>query len=142
MNDFSGILDRIYLCGVVFVAGIVLILLEKPWKNGFKLKKCIIGFAVIAFAVCLGLFYAHRILVPDVSVYTGEFISTRRNSHITSFTYEYVFDNGEEKKQVFCLDSFSKKKIFPSDFECGSKYTIYFDELTKIIVRVEVSDGG
>ena len=142
MNNFSGIVNRIYICGVVLSAGITWILFEKPWKKGFKPKKCIPGMAVIAFAVCLGLIYAHRIIVPDVSVCTGEFIGARRNSHITAFTYEYVFDNGEDKKYVFCLDTFSKKKIFPSDFEYGKKYTIYFDELTKIIVRVEVVDSA
>ena len=43
---------------------------------------------------------------------------------------------------TYIISHHSKKKIFPSDFEYGKKYTIYFDELTKIIVRVEVVDSA
>lgn len=53
------------------------------------------------------------------------------------FTDEYVFYNGEGKKQEYYLDVFSKKEIFPEGFELNQEYTIYFDEFTDVIVKVE-----
>lgn len=96
---------------------------------------------MIAFAICLGLIYVSRVVFPDVSSYTGEFIETHRNSRVAPplpFTDEYVFWNGEGKRQVFYLDIFSKKEIFPYEFVSDQKYTIYFDEFTNVITKVEV----
>ena len=56
------------------------------------------------------------------------------------FTDEYVFWNGEGKRQVFYLDIFSKKEIFPNEFVSDQKYTIYFDEFTNVITKVESVD--
>ena len=94
----------------------------------------------IVFAICLGLVYSSRILIPDVSSYTGEFIESHRNSRVAPplpVTYEYVFWNSEGKRQVFYLDIFSKKELFPYEFVSDQKYTIYFDEFTNVITKVE-----
>ena len=98
---------------------------------------------MIVIAICLSLIYVSKIVFPDVSSYTGEFVYSHRNSRVAPplpFTTKYVFWNGEGKKQPFYLDSFSKKEIFPYEFESGQKYTIYFDEFTNVIVRVEIID--
>ena len=84
----------------------------------------------------------HRYASPhkDYSSYTGEFIETHRNSRVAPplpFTDEYVFWDGEGKRQVFYLDIFSKKEIFPYEFVSDQKYTIYFDEFTNVIVNIE-----
>ena len=95
---------------------------------------------MIAFAIGMSLIYASRIVFPDVSSYTGEFIESHRNSRVAPplpVTSEYVFWNGEGKRQVFYLDVFSKKEIFPSEFEVHQKYTIYYDEFTNVIIKVE-----
>ena len=95
---------------------------------------------MIVFAVCLGLVYVSRIFFPDVSSYTGVFIETNRNSRVAPplpVTYEYVFWDGEGKRQVFYLDIFSKEEIFPYEFASNQQYTIYFDEFTNVITRVE-----
>ena len=41
---------------------------------------------------------------------------------------------------MFFLDIFSKKEVFPFVFEKGQEYTIYFDEFTKIILKVVKAD--
>ena len=142
MYNFSGVIFRIWgVCGAVLLLGVMCILLEKPWSNSFKIQDCKIGLILVAFAVCLGSVYASRILFPDVSSYTGEFISTNRNSRVAPplpVTSEYVFWNGEGQKKVFYLDAFSKKEIFPHDFVNGQKYTIFFDKFTKVITKVEI----
>ena len=142
MYNFSGIIYRIWGVGGILVAiGIVLILFEKPWKNGFKLKKNKWGLIAVACGILLIAVYASRIIFPDVSSYTGEFVDTHRNSRAAPplpVTYEYVFWNGTGKRQVFFLDIYSKKEIFPSNFEYGQTYTVYYDEFTNVIVRVEV----
>ena len=145
MYNFSGVFFRIWgVCGAILFIGIVCVLLEKPWKKKFKLKGYKLGIFVITFAICLSLIYASRIVFTDVSSYTGEFVDTHRNSRVAPplpITSEYVFWNGEGKKQVFYLDTFSKKEIFPNEFVKNQKYTIYFDEFTNVIVKVEVVDA-
>ena len=142
MYNFSGVLYRIWgVCGVVLILGVVCVLLEKPWAKNFKIQNCKIGLILIVFAVCLGLVYASRIAFPNVSSYTGEFLEAHRNSRVAPplpVTNEYVFWDSEGKKQIFYLDMFSKKEIFPSEFISGQKYIIYFDEFTKVITKVEV----
>ena len=141
MHDFSGVWYRIWgVCGIILILGVVLILFERPWAKNFGLKKCKLGLVIIAFAICLGLVYVSRIVFPDVSSYTGEFVESHRNSRVAPpfpLTNEYVFWSGEGERQVFYLDIFSKKEIYPHDFISERKYTIYFDEFTNVITRVE-----
>lgn len=140
MFNFSGVLYRIWgVCGVILVLGVACILLNRPWARKVKIKDCKLGLIMIAAAIGLSLLYASRIVFPGVSSYTGEFIDSHRNSRVAPplpVTNEYVFWNGEGKKQTLYLDIFSKK-IFPDDFVSDRKYTIYFDEFTNVIVQVE-----
>lgn len=142
MYNFSGVLYRIWgVCGIILLLGVVSILFEKPWAKNFKIQDCKLGLIMITFAICLGLVYASRILFPEVSSYTGEFIETHRNSRVAPplpVTYEYVFWDGNGKRPKFYLDTFSKNEIYPFEFEKGQKYIVYFDEFTKVIVRIEV----
>ena len=141
MYNFSGILYRIWgVCGVILILGVVCVLFEKPWAKNVKIRDYKLGLIMIAFAIGMSLIYASRIVFPDVSSYTGEFIESHRNSRVAPplpVTSEYVFWNGEGKRQVFYLDVFSKKEIFPSEFEVHQKYTIYYDEFTNVIIKVE-----
>lgn len=142
MHNFSGILFRIWgECGIFFLLGVVCILFKKPWKKDFKILKCKLGLITVGFSVCLSLFYASRIIFPDVSSYTGKFIETYRDSHAAPplpVTYKHVFWNGDGKRQGFYLDTFSKKEIFPYEFTNDQNYTIYYDELTNVITKVEI----
>lgn len=142
MYNFSGIVYRIGgVSGIMLLLGIICILLEKPWIKGFKFKSCMIGMLLVIAGIGSGVFFASRIVFPDVSSYTGEFIRSNRDSTVAPplpLTNEYVFWNGEGKKQGFYLDVLSKKEIFPYDFEEGQEYMIYFDEVTNVIVRVDV----
>lgn len=141
MFNFSGVLYRIWGgCGVILVLGVACNLLNRPWAREVKIKDCKLGLIMIAAAIGLSLLYASRIVFPGVSSHTGEFIDSHRNSRVAPplpVTNEYVFWNGEGKKQTFYLDIFSKKEIFPDDFVSDRKYTIYFDEFTNVIVQVE-----
>lgn len=144
MYNFSGIIYRIWaVCGILFVLGMLLFLMVKPWKNGFKTKDCKAAIIVMACAIFMGLVYTSRIIWPDVSSYTGDFIKSYGDSRVAPplpFTSRYIFWNGEELKKSFYLDAFSKKEIFPYKFEEGKEYTIYFDEFTNVIVKVEVEE--
>lgn len=142
MFNYSGLLFRIWgVCGIVLLLGVACVLFEKPWLKPFKIQNYKVGLIIIAFAVCLGVTYASKIINPDVLSYTGKFVETHRNSRVAPplpVTYEYVFWNGEGKKIVVYLDTFSKKEIFPYEFEKGSEYTIYFDDFTNVIVKVDM----
>lgn len=150
MNNFSGIWYRMWaIAGTLLALSIVSMLFEKPWTKEFKIKKCKSELIGIAFAICLGLFYASRIAFPDISSYTGEFIDAHRESHnysqyIPLLNDGYTFCNGEGKYEKLYLDARSKKKIFPydaqsgrNDLQKGRMYTVYFDNYTKIITRIE-----
>jgi len=141
MYNFSGVFYRIWgVCGPILILWVVCLLFKKPWAKNVKIQDCKLELIVIAFAVCLGLIYASRIVSPDISSYTGEFVDTHRNPRVAPplpVTNEYVFWNGEGKRPVFYLDAFSKKEIFPYEFVRGQKYTIYYDEFTSVIVKVE-----
>lgn len=144
MYNFSGVFYRIWgVSGIVLLLGLVCIIFEKPWIKGFSIKNCKFGLFAIIFALCLIIVYAYRIVVPDVSSYTGEFIESHRNSRVAPplpLTSEYVFWNGKGEKPTFYLDSISKKAIFPHEFETGHEYTVYFDDFTNVIVKVEAVD--
>lgn len=141
MYNFSGVLFRIWgVCGAILVLGVGCILLEKPWTRNFKIQDFKLGLIMIVFAVCMGLVYVSRITFPDVSLYTGEFIESYRNSRVAPplpVTYEYVFWNGEGQRHVFYLDIFSKEEIYPENFKHNHQYTIYYDDFTNVILRVE-----
>lgn len=141
MYNFSGIVYRIWgVSGIMLLLGIICILLEKPWVKEFKFKSYMIGMILVIAAIGSGVFFAFRIVSPDISSYTGEFIRSNRDSTVAPplpLTNEYVFWNGEGKKQGFYLDVLSKKEIFPYDFEEGQEYIIYFDKGTKVIVKVD-----
>lgn len=142
MYNFSGVFFRIWgVCGIVLALGVGCILLEKPWAKSFRLQNCKLGLIMVVFAIALGAIYATRILFPNVSSYTGEFVESNRNTRVAPplpVTYEYVFWNGEGNRQVYYLDVFSKRDLFPCEFKNGGKYTIYFDEFTNVIVKVEI----
>lgn len=82
-----------------------------------------------------------KIVFPNVASYTGAFESSYRDSSVAPplpVTYGYCFWNGEGKKPIFYLDIYSKRKIFPEEFKEAQEYTIYYDKLTKIIVKVDM----
>lgn len=144
MFNFSGIIFRLWgVCGIMFLLGAILILIEKPWKKKFSFRNNIVQILTIGFSICLGLFYVSRLIFTDVSSYTGVFVSSNRDSSVAPplpVTFEYVFDGNSEKNKVFYLDVFSKKEIFPDEFKENVRYTIYYDTLTSVIVRVEAED--
>lgn len=123
MYNFSGVLYRIWgVCGVVLIMGIICILLEKPWRNDFKIKDCKIGLIMVAFAVCMGLVYASRILFPHVSSYTGEFIRSYHDTGVAPplpVTSAYVFGNDNEKKRHSIWMSFQRKKYYLLNLKRG-----------------------
>ena len=116
MFNFSGVLYGIWgVCGVILVLGVACILLNRPWARKVKIKDCKLGLIMIAAAIGLSLLYASRIVFPGVSSYTGEFIDSHRNSRVAPplpVTNEYVFWDGEGKKQAF-IWTFSQKRNTP-----------------------------
>ena len=148
MYNFSGILYRMFSTfGLMFIMAIIIILFEKPWSKSFQFNKnCKFAIVAIIIAVASVIFYISLIVSPNVMSYTGEYIESNRTSSYSSilpFNDKYVFWNGEGLKPVFYLDIFSKKEICPNGFEEGNRYTVFYEEETKIIVGIkEQSDQG
>lgn len=123
------------ICGGLLLIGGICILLKKPWEKKFRMRDHKTAVIIILTAILLGLFYASRIIFPDIGVYTGEFIDVHRKGSGLQIN-EYRFWNGEGTKQVFSMDAFSKKEIYLPEFVEEKTYTIYFDSLTRIIVGI------
>ncbi len=142
MYNFSGMYYRIWaVAGILLLIGITCVLIQKPWAKKFIITDYKFEIVAITIAVFLGIFYISRILVPDISLYTGEFVETHRNSRVAPplpFTSEYVFWDGDGKRKVLYLDTFSKKDIFPHELESGQVYKVYYDKLTKVITRIDI----
>lgn len=141
MYNFSGIVYRIWASdGIILLLGCFNLLLTLLKDGRFQLKKCALFLVIIAIGLGLCLFHVSRIYSPQVSSYTGEFISSYRDSRVAPplpCTYGYRFGDGKGYKKVVYLDAFSKKKIAPDEFVVGQEYTVYYDEFTRIIVMVE-----
>lgn len=141
MYNFAGIYYRLWAVFGFFLAGsIVLALIEKPWKEKFTLKKYRYAIVCILCTAIVGTEYISIITSPDIRSYSGEFINEKRNSRVAPplpFTKEYVFWDGEGLKNVYYLDVFSKREIYPNPFVKGEEYLIYYEEKSKIIVSVE-----
>lgn len=140
MNNFSGLIYRIrwsYL--PLLLLGIALVMLDRPWKRGLKLSFWI-GVSLILFETICIIAIVIRIMNPVVDSYEGAFVREYRDSRVAPplpFTDAYVFDNGVEKKSTFYLDVFSKEKVFDCELIDGGYYYVFYDRLTKVIVRIE-----
>ena len=137
MNNYSGIVYRIgAVAGPIFVLGLVLmfIALKSPLLK--KKSEILFAVAVIVVSILLGGFYVYKSIHPTISYHKGYIVEVHRYSK-APFTNAYVFSNGDDDKPIFYLDSFSKKDILPNEFLPGVEYQIFYEENTKIIVRVE-----
>ena len=146
MYNFSGITYRLWgECSFFFLLPIISILINILMKKPIRFSKFKIELVSIAFGTVLSIVFLSRILFPGISSYTGEFVESHRTSRVAPplpFTSKYVFWDGEGEKKVVYLDTFAKKQIVPDGFKQGEEYTVYFDEFTKVIVRVEQGQGG
>jgi hypothetical protein len=143
MYNTSGLIYRIWaVFGIILIFGLFLLLAERPWRKGYKLRKALYAFIMIAIGLGGITLNAYRIIHLDVMEYTGTYDSYYRDSRVAPplpFTYAYVFGNADELKETFYIDIFSKKKIFPdspNDLEKGQVYTIYYEKTTHIILKI------
>ena len=138
MYDLSGVYYQLIVDALVFgLVGVLFLLTSRFWIPEKKNKKdFLIG--LICIVLCAGLLIYHGGIINDykISMHEGEFVEERRENPYL-FRKEYCFSNGTELKPLFYLDIFSKKKIYPADFEEGVRYRIYYEEKTDIIVKVE-----
>lgn len=138
MYNFSGLWYRVWaVCGIVLLSCVIMLMFEKPWKNGFRSELSKFELIGIAFSLIMGIITVSRIIMPNVSQYAGELVAEHRNSRVAPplpFTMEYTFETSSGEKRSLYLDIFSLKKIVPQGFEIGQEYIIYFDEFTNVIV--------
>ena len=137
MYDFSGIYYGFIRTVIIFGVVAIIFLVESRFGlNPEKRKEWIVG--VICIFLLVGTIGYHLFIIHsgNISVHEGEFVKENRSSvYLTE--REYCFTNGTELKPVFCLDIFSKKRIYPDDFVKGRKYRIYYTEIGDVIVKVE-----
>lgn len=150
MYNLSGILYRIWAVGGIFLLGLIICVIldlydaHKKSKTNCKnnsLKKHFIFYGV-AFIYLLGYmsFYAYKYVNPQITIYEGCFVEWRRDSKVAPplpFTSAYIFVDENNQKSTFYIDVDTKNELYLNDFVVDRKYKIYFEDDTKIIVRVE-----
>lgn len=141
MYDFSGIVYRLWAeAGAIALIGIACLLKGlgadgKSRKEDFLAAALCIGLSIVLCVDYLSCLYA-----PRISSFEGVFYKEHSNSRVApplplTMEYEFLDENG--KVHIFYLDVLSKKKIFPEGFSEKNGYTIWYEERSEIIVRVE-----
>lgn len=135
MYNLSGLYYVMKSNGVIFgLVGIIFFICSHFWDPKKKnMKDLKIGIIVV---LCFTGYYAYAIADLKISMHEGVFIEERRENPFL-FRKEYCFSNEDGLKPVFCLDYFSKKEVYPEEFEKGIRYRIYYEKRTNIIVRVD-----
>lgn len=138
MYNLSGLYYVMKSNGVIFgLVGIVFFICSHFWNPQKKnMKDLKIGIIVVLCFLCFTGYYAYAIADLKISMHEGVFIEERRENPFL-FRKEYCFSNEDGLKPVFCLDYFSKKEVYPEEFEKGIRYRIYYEKRTNIIVRVD-----
>ena len=138
MYNFRGIYYQMMTRIVVYaMVGILFILLSKCWiPQKRNLKKMLGG--IIGIVLCLAsiVYYSDIVKNSMILIHEGYF-SREYRGNTGLFGMSYSFTNGDGVKPVFFLDVFSKKEIYPEDFNSQQKYRIYYENETNIIVCVE-----
>ena len=141
MLNYDGIIYRIWAVGGIFVLlGITLLLMGRFWSKSHRDKKLLKAALIPLVAAVLSItFFLYKYVNPAVMQHEGCFVRTNRKSG-APFQYEFVFTakNPKDPNPIFYLDSFSKRKIFPREFDKNVRYRIYYEETTKIILGVEL----
>ena len=142
MYNFSGLIYRIVAVGgVVFVLGILCLLFSAFWNPKKRDKRTLIlALLALVFSVAYIGVYCHRLADPVIEMHEGFFCRENRDSGAAPplpFTMKYVFSNGDQPMPRFYLDVFSKKEIYPFEFEENCYYEIYYEKQSHVIVRVE-----
>ena len=137
MYNMSGLYFRMKSCGLVLGGiGFLLLISGRLWSSSSRnMRKCAIGIFAVLACICFSGYYIYVINKPEISVYEGRFIEERRGRYPAC--WEYVFFNGNGKKPVFYLDSFSKKEVYPDEFKCGDTYSVSYEGRTGIIIAVK-----
>ena len=126
-----------FLCAAAAVFAIIFFVTSRFWNKKKRNIKGLIGgiLCVLLFMYEL-ISHVSVITNPDIVTHEGKLIQVRRGG-VVLFGEEYVLENGNDRNEVFYLDTFTKKKIYADDFEEGEIYRIQYEKKTKIIVKVD-----
>lgn len=120
---------------IVGILGIVFSLFSKWPKKEIRFS-VVLGLLLIVLSVDRFVFYRRVLAEPKIEFFEGQYKKEyRSNDCVWAMDYEFNEDDGTPRWVL--LDNQTKKKIFPDEFEKGAKYKIYYEEETRIIVRVE-----
>ena len=138
MYDLSGLSYQLESAAIVFGTGSLMFLIRSHFWTAEKrnFRELMIGILFSVLFIGLTGYYMRIINNLEISVQEVTFVDENRESPYL-FRTEYCFINEKDKKELFYLDSFSKKKICPEGFIKGKKYRIYYEEKTDVIVKTE-----
>lgn len=153
MYDLSGLEYRLFSVGLISLfCGLVCFIIsihsnnikriqnKSTKKSHFNKEATILGVLFVCISLIYSGYYIFKIHQPIVCIHEGYFVEEYRNSRVAPplpFTVQYTFTNNNQSNRKFYLDVFSKSKIYDKEFEKNSKYLIYYEEDTNIIVKVD-----
>ena len=139
MYNFSGIYFQMMKDTILFgTMAIVCLLVSRFWNSEKRNKEYIMG-AILAIVIVLSSIIDNSYALKHQKVLAceGVLLTEKRKNRYTVLAQEFVFKNDNGRKITCYLDLFSKKEIYPEGFELDQKYRVYYEEKTKIIVKVE-----
>ena len=138
MYDLSGLYYQLKTDALVFsVVGLLFLVCSRFWiLDKRNIKELLIGVICYFLSICSIGYHLYVINDLKVSINEGVFIEEHRENPYL-FRMEYCFSNEGGLKPLFYLDIFSKKDIYPTEFEKDAMYRIYYEEKTDVIVKVE-----
>ena len=138
MYNFGGIYYEFERTVSIFAIGGVVILLYSKFWNVHKrnMKNMIFGLVCIILAIYEFVDYSNILAHPKILIHEGYYDSENRSSRRLC-RMDYCFSNEKGLKPVFNLDIWTKKEIYPKDFNKKQKYRIFYEEETDTIVKIE-----
>ena len=127
MYDLRGLyMHMLFTSGFCVIISIPLLISDKFWIKSERRKKENKK-EILIFSLCaiISIFFMcndiYTIKHPEIMVSEVYFWKEYRTHGIT-FSKDYWFEDENNQKEVFILDTFSKKKIYPDEFQKDKKY--------------------
>ena len=138
MYNFGGIYYEMRrIVGFSALVGVMCLLSSKFWNvHKRNMKDMVFGLVCIIWAIFEFVDYSNILAYPKILIHEGYYDSENRSSRRLC-RMAYCFSNEKGLKLVFNLDIWTKKEIYPKDFNKKQKYRIFYEEETDTIVRIE-----
>lgn len=133
MCNYSGIIFRMLVDGSIWlILGLICIAID---RHSPKKKISFHSWILIVLAICTYCYFGSIAINPSVETHEGYLAREYRDGGFGAMAYVFTA-SGDNR--TFYLDFHSKKQIHPDKLSTDTKYRIYYEAQTRIIVGIEI----